>query len=132
MGPASDSMAVVDSKLRVHGISNLRVVDASIQPDIVNVNTQSVTMLIGYHAADLILQDDPTECPPCGRKLRRKLLAGEGACDEFCTPCRARFAPSPLTPANSPHPLHHGIARTAMRAQRYKALGPGLPPKSPD
>jgi choline dehydrogenase len=51
----SDPMAVVDSSLRVHGIANLRVVDASIMPHLVSGNTNAPAMMIGERAADLIL-----------------------------------------------------------------------------
>lgn len=54
MGPASNPMAVVDPELRVHGIDGLRVVDASIMPRIVNVNTNATTIMIGERGADLI------------------------------------------------------------------------------
>lgn len=53
----SDPMAVVDSSLRVHGIANLRVVDASIMPHLVSGNTNAPTMMIGERGADLILGD---------------------------------------------------------------------------
>lgn len=47
--------AVVDPELRVHGISGLRVADASIMPRIVAVNTNAATLMIAERAADLIL-----------------------------------------------------------------------------
>jgi choline dehydrogenase len=51
MGRADDPMAVVDSKLRVRGISGLRVVDAGIMPTITSGNTNSPTLMVAEKAA---------------------------------------------------------------------------------
>jgi len=50
----TDAHAVVDAALRVHGISALRVIDASIMPTIVSGNTNAPTLMIAEKAADLI------------------------------------------------------------------------------
>ena len=54
MGPASSPGSVVDSNLLVHGLTGLRIADASVMPDIVSANTCAATMMIGEKAADLI------------------------------------------------------------------------------
>lgn len=57
MGPASDPTAVVDSRLRVHGVAGLRVVDASIMPTITSGNTNVPTVMIAERVSDFILAD---------------------------------------------------------------------------
>ena len=53
----SDRMAVVDDKLRVHGIDGLRIADASIMPTLISGNTNAPSIMIGEKASDLVLQD---------------------------------------------------------------------------
>ncbi len=53
----SDGAAVVDARLRVHGIAGLRVADCSIMPEIVSGNTNAPAIMIGEKASDLILED---------------------------------------------------------------------------
>ena len=53
----SDSMAVTDDRLRVHGIGGLRVVDCSIMPTLVSGNTHAPAVMIAEKASDMILAD---------------------------------------------------------------------------
>jgi choline dehydrogenase len=54
MGRADDPMSVLDSELRVRGIGNLRVVDASAMPSITSGNTAAPTMMIAERVAELL------------------------------------------------------------------------------
>ena len=57
MGSPKDEMAVVGPNLKVLGIENLRVIDASIMPRIVGGNTNAATVMIGEKGADMIIKD---------------------------------------------------------------------------
>jgi choline dehydrogenase len=52
MGPAWDHMAVVDQYGRVHGIQGVRVVDASIMPNVTRSNTNATTIMIAERVAE--------------------------------------------------------------------------------
>jgi len=52
-----DESAVVDARLRVHGIGRLRVVDGSVMPTVVSGNTNAAIIMIGEKAADMVLED---------------------------------------------------------------------------
>ena len=53
----SDPMAVVDERLRVHGVGGLRVIDASVMPTITSGNTNSPVIMIAEKGAEMIAQD---------------------------------------------------------------------------
>ena len=57
IGADGDELAVVDSALRVRGVQGLRVIDASVMPLIPNVNTDLPTRMVGYHAAEMMVEE---------------------------------------------------------------------------
>ena len=61
MGSDNNVLAVLDEKLRVKGIKNLRVVDASSFPDMISGNINASVIMIAEKAADMILGKEPLE-----------------------------------------------------------------------
>ncbi|WP_439671997.1 Choline dehydrogenase or related flavoprotein [Cupriavidus necator] len=64
MGPAADPLAVVDARLRVHGVGGLRVVDCSVMPTLVSGNTNVPVVMMAERAADFIREDARREVHP--------------------------------------------------------------------
>ena len=58
MGPPDDPAAVVDQRLRVHGLDNLWVADASVMPTVVHANTNATVYVIGERLADFLKSED--------------------------------------------------------------------------
>ena len=53
-----DDMIVVDNRMRVKNVENLRVIDGSIMPILISGNPNQITMIIGFKGADYILEDN--------------------------------------------------------------------------
>jgi choline dehydrogenase len=53
----SDALAVVDARLRVHGVAGLRVIDCSAMPTLVSGNTNAPAVMMAEKAVDLIRED---------------------------------------------------------------------------
>lgn len=76
MGAINDPTAVVDPMLRVIGVHNLRVIDASVMPEIVSGNTNAPTIMIGEKGADLI---KGKRLPPAVFQSSLEFVAGQVA-----------------------------------------------------
>ena len=70
----SDPLSVVDPALRVRGVDRLRVIDASVMPDMVSANTNAAAIMIGEKGAALVLADQPGR----GKDSRQALAAMHG------------------------------------------------------
>lgn len=68
MGPAGDALAVVDSRFRVHGVRNLRVVDASVFPRIPGFFIAAAVYMISEKASDVIAEDAGATGAPIGQR----------------------------------------------------------------
>jgi len=51
-------MAVVDENLKIHGMQNIRIVDASVMPEIPSANLNAPTLMIAEKASDIIINTD--------------------------------------------------------------------------
>jgi len=75
MGPSADPLAVLDPKLRVRGVDNLRVCDLSAMPNINAGNTNAPAMMIGSRCAEFILDERAARQPPPSRAAAAERVA---------------------------------------------------------
>ena len=64
---------MVDSRLRVHGIGKLRVVDGSIMPKLVGANTNAACLMIGEKGAFMIMEDSDSNARRAKSKTEKKV-----------------------------------------------------------
>jgi len=74
----SDALAVVDARLRVHGLTGLRVVDASIMPTLIGGNTNAPSTMIGEQGARMVLEDAQRAAEPGLRGSPPRIMEGMG------------------------------------------------------
>ncbi len=72
LGPASDELAVVDPELKVRGLEGLRVIDASVFPDIIGANINAAVIMIAERAADLIKSSSHSVAQAEGGQARNR------------------------------------------------------------
>jgi len=110
MGPADSSWAVVDDQLRVHGLQNLRVVDASIMPRMISANLNASTLMIADKASDLI--------------RRKEAAGGGGLSSSYGNSCPGRDAARSSSRSAARRTGTPALQRTASQELRA-ALRPG-------
>ena len=84
MGPRGKN-AVVDHRLRVHGVGRLRVMDASVMPRLVGANTNAACVMIGEKGASMLLED-----------LKKKTKSGDTKADKRAKTGKKRAAKEEL------------------------------------
>jgi choline dehydrogenase len=66
MGAENDELAVVDNLLKVKGVGNLRVIDASVMPSLPSANINAATIMLAEKASDILLGNAPLTCETLG------------------------------------------------------------------
>lgn len=119
MGRKCSNHSVVDEKLRIHGLANIRVADASIMPDVVSGNTQCPVYAIGMKASRMILADmnktnifggSHHHChskPGDDKKCEDKITISTSTCKPTDTINSTTSKPSTQTPSTKPTTPHH-------------------------